>query len=54
MPEPIAREGFPETAEDKVKSILSNYSASYLTQEELIPEYRQYFGAKYHYTLYSK
>lgn len=54
MPEPIAREGFPDDADGKVKSILSNYSSSYLTEKELIPAYRQYFGAKYHYSLYSK
>lgn len=45
------REGFPDNAQDKVKSIKYNYSSLYLPDSELETAYTEYKEKKYHYIL---
>lgn len=54
LPEPIAREGFTDQVDKKAKTIHSNYSECYLDLQQISTAYQDYFGAEYHYTLYSK
>ncbi len=52
VPDKKGRYGLNNDPEKKVKSILYNYSGideSYITRQELIAAYREYFDAKYHF-----
>ena len=52
VPDKKGRYGLNNDPEKKVKSILYNYSGideSYITRQELIAAYKEYFDAKYHF-----
>lgn len=54
LPDPVAREGFTDQVDKKAKTIHSNYSECYLDLKQIRTAYLDFFGAEYHYTLYSK